>query len=356
MKLSMPLVYAGNPRQAADQVTDLERAGLDLVWVAEAYGFDSPTLMGYLAARTETVQIGAGILNVFSRTPGALLQTAAGLDNVSGGRAVIGLGASGPQVIEGFHGVPYEKPLGRTRDVVEIIRMGLRRETLRHDGIFTLPLPPDRGLGLGRELSAWAVAYLRSRGTETVRLYATGPAEGIYRSLGFREVGRRTVYRLDGPARKAATKSADVRRVDTLRFGDLPELYGVDLWGHGADRSPLIFSALRLRSGRGFVARDAAGRIEGYLILDASHPPVRLGPFAAKTTEAARRLLLRALEAAGDAPVRAIATGPDGCPSHDLFRQFGFVGREDRLRMELGEETAGIGGLLQYATTPFMAT
>ncbi len=213
-----------------------------------------------------------------------------------------------------------------------------------------------RGLGLGRELSAWAVAYLRSRGTETVRLYATGPAEGIYRSLGFREVGRRTVYRLDGPARKAATKSADVRRVDTLRFGDLPELYGVDLWGHGADRSPLIFSALGLRSGRGFVARDAAGRIEGYLILDASHPPVRLGPFAAKTTEAARRLLLRALEAAGDAPVRAIATGPDGCPSHDLFRQFGFVGREDRLRMELGEETAGIGGLLQYATTPFMAT
>ncbi|MDP8900791.1 MAG: GNAT family N-acetyltransferase [Actinomycetota bacterium] len=213
-----------------------------------------------------------------------------------------------------------------------------------------------RGLGLGRELSAWAVAYLRSRETETVRLYATGPAEGIYRSLGFREVGRRTVYRLDGPARRAATKSADVRRVDTLRFGDLPELYGLDLWGHGADRSPLIFSALGLRSGRGFVARDAAGRVEGYLILDASHPPVRLGPFAAKTTEAARRLLLRALEAAGDAPVRAIATGPDGCPSHDLFRQFGFVGREDRLRMELGEEAAGIGSLLQYATTPFMAT
>lgn len=214
-----------------------------------------------------------------------------------------------------------------------------------------------RGLGLGRELSAWAVAYLKGRGTKTVRLYATGPAEGIYKSLGFREMGRRTAYRLDGPVRKTALETAGSRRrVDTLRFGDLPELYGMDLWGHGADRSPLIFSALGLRSGRGFVTRDAAGRIEGYLILDASDHPVRIGPFSAKTTGAARHLLLRALEAAGNGPVRVIATGPDDCPSHDLFRSFGFVGREDRLRMELGEEAAGPGGLVQYGTTPFMAT
>lgn len=153
MKLSTPLMYAGNPREAANQVAGLEKAGLDTVWVAEAYGFDSPTLMGYLAAKTETIEIGAGILNVFSRTPGALLQTAAGLDNVSGGRAVIGLGASGPQVIEGFHGLPYDRPLGRTREVISIIRRGLRRETLVHDGrIVTLPLPTDQGLGLGKPL------------------------------------------------------------------------------------------------------------------------------------------------------------------------------------------------------------
>ncbi|WP_205471445.1 LLM class F420-dependent oxidoreductase [Nocardioides sp. SYSU D00038] len=152
MKLSMMLMYDGNPRQAADQVTDLERAGLDLVWVAEAYGFDSPTLMGYLAAKTETIEIGAGILNVYSRTPGALLQTAAGLDNVSAGRAVIGLGASGPQVIEGFHGLPYDKPLGRTREVIDIIRRGLRREPLTNDGIVKLPLPEGQGLGLGKPL------------------------------------------------------------------------------------------------------------------------------------------------------------------------------------------------------------
>lgn len=152
MKLSMPLMYAGNPRDTADQVVGLEKAGLDLLWVAEPYGFDAPTLMGYLAAKTETVQIGAGILNIYSRTPGALLQTAAGLDNVSGGRAIIGLGASGPQVVEGFHGVPYDRPLGRTREIISILRQGLRHEPITSDGIYTLPLPADQGLGLGKPL------------------------------------------------------------------------------------------------------------------------------------------------------------------------------------------------------------
>jgi F420-dependent oxidoreductase-like protein len=108
--------------------------------------------MGFLAARTRTVEIGSGILNIYSRTPGALLQTAAGLDAVSGGRAILGLGASGPQVVEGFHGIPFDRPLARTREIVEILRAGLRRETLTHDGIYTLPLPADRGMGLGKAL------------------------------------------------------------------------------------------------------------------------------------------------------------------------------------------------------------
>ena len=149
MKLSMPLMYDGNPRETADQMAGLEKAGLDLVWVAEAYGFDSPTLMGYLAAKTERLEIAAGIINVFSRTPGAILQTAAGLDNVSAGRAVLGLGASGPQVIEGFHGMPYDKPLGRTREVIRLVRSGLKREPLESHGIFAvsythLTLPTNR--------------------------------------------------------------------------------------------------------------------------------------------------------------------------------------------------------------------
>jgi F420-dependent oxidoreductase-like protein len=150
--LSTPLQYDGNPRTTADQIAELEQAGLDMVWVAEAYGYDSPTLMGYLAAKTERLQIVAGIINVFSRTPGAILQTAAGLDNVSAGRAVLGLGASGPQVIEGFHGVPYDKPLARTREVIRLVRSGLKREPLQSHGIFDIPLSEGKGLGLGKPL------------------------------------------------------------------------------------------------------------------------------------------------------------------------------------------------------------
>ncbi len=153
MKIANFLSYDGNPRAAAEQVVGQESAGLDIVWVAEAYGFDSPTLMGYLAARTSDVEIGSAILNVFSRTAGAIAQTAAGLDNVSGGRAILGLGASGPQVIEGFHGVPYSKPLTRTLEVIEVVRQALRRERLELDGAtMTVPLPADQGMGLAKPL------------------------------------------------------------------------------------------------------------------------------------------------------------------------------------------------------------
>ncbi|WP_159942237.1 MULTISPECIES: LLM class F420-dependent oxidoreductase [unclassified Nocardiopsis] len=154
MRVSMPLQYAGDPKAAVDQVAELEKAGLDTVWVAEAYGFDSPTLMGYIAARTETVAIGSAILPLYSRTPTLIAMTAAGLDDLSGGRAILGLGASGPQVIEGFHGVPYVKPLARTRETIEICRkVWAREDRLTHDGtVFQLPLPPEKGTGLGKPL------------------------------------------------------------------------------------------------------------------------------------------------------------------------------------------------------------
>lgn len=154
MKISTMLSYAGGFRESAAQVAEFEKAGLDLVWVAEAYGLDGPSLMGYLAALTETVEIGSAILPIYTRTPTLLAMTAAGIDALSEGRFHLGLGASGPQVIEGWHGVPYTAPLGRTREIVEICRKVWAREApLTHDGsIFTLPLPPDQGTGLGKAL------------------------------------------------------------------------------------------------------------------------------------------------------------------------------------------------------------
>ena len=156
MRLAIPLSYAVNVKEAADQAVVYERGGADIVWVAEAYGFDSPSLMGYLAAVTERVQIGAGILPIYSRTPALLAQTAAGIDALSGGRMNLGLGASGPQVIEGWHGVAYDHPLERTREIIDICRRVWRRDVVTNDGIYQLPLPPDQGTGLGKPLKLLA--------------------------------------------------------------------------------------------------------------------------------------------------------------------------------------------------------
>ncbi len=152
MRIGTTLAYAADPRSGADDVAAWEQDGLDVVWVSEAYGFDAPTVMGYLAARTSRVHIGSAILPIFSRTPALLAQTAAGLDAMSGGRAILGLGASGPQVIEGWHGVAYDRPLARTREVIDICRRVWRRETLTNDGLYRLPLPPGEGTGLGKPL------------------------------------------------------------------------------------------------------------------------------------------------------------------------------------------------------------
>jgi len=152
--LSTLLPYARDPRDVATLVVDFEAAGLDMVWVPEVWGFDSPSFMGYLAAITSRVQIGSAIMPIYSRTPSLLAMTAAGLDAVSGGRFQLGLGASGPQVVEGFHGVRYDFPVARTREIVEICRRAwLRKGPLEfHGDHYDLPLSADRGTGLGKAL------------------------------------------------------------------------------------------------------------------------------------------------------------------------------------------------------------
>ncbi|MGE0879395.1 MAG: LLM class F420-dependent oxidoreductase [Acidimicrobiia bacterium] len=154
MQIATMLEYAGGFEAQVDRIVELEKAGLGHVWVAEAYGFDAVSLLGFVAARTKTVNIGSGILPVFTRTPTLLAMTAAGLDVLSHGRFHLGLGASGPQVIEGFHGVTYDAPLGRTREVISICRkVWAREEPLTHDGrYYHVPLPEGQGSGLGKPL------------------------------------------------------------------------------------------------------------------------------------------------------------------------------------------------------------
>ncbi len=149
----MPLEYSGGFMETVGALQDYERAGLDIVFVPEAYSFDAVSQLGFLAARTEKVQLASGILQLYTRTPTLTAMTAAGIDYVSGGRFVLGIGASGPQVVEGFHGVPYDAPLGRTREVIEICRQVWRREKVDFQGkYYNVPLPEGQGTGLGKPL------------------------------------------------------------------------------------------------------------------------------------------------------------------------------------------------------------
>jgi F420-dependent oxidoreductase-like protein len=153
MRIGIQASYAGDFKQTADEIRDLESAGLDVAVCAEVYTFDAVSQLGYLAAVTDRVELMSGILPIYSRTPALIAMTAAGLDFVSGGRFTLGLGASGPQVIEGWHGLPYDAPLQRTREIVEICRQVWRRERLEHAGKkYQVPLPADQGTGLGKPL------------------------------------------------------------------------------------------------------------------------------------------------------------------------------------------------------------
>ncbi len=147
----MHLNYAGGFAETVVELADFERAGLDIIFVPEAYSFDAVSQLGYIAAKTERLQIASGIFQLYSRTPTLTAMTAAGLDYVSGGRFTLGLGASGPQVIEGWHGVPYDAPVGRAREIIEICRMVWRREKVVYHGRY-YQLPLEGGTGLGKPL------------------------------------------------------------------------------------------------------------------------------------------------------------------------------------------------------------
>jgi F420-dependent oxidoreductase-like protein len=183
VKLGLNLGYAPpgtNPADLVPLVQEAERLGFDSVWTAEAWGTDAVTVLAYLAAKTETIKLGSAIMQIPGRTPTNTAMTAATLDLLSGGRFLLGLGTSGPQVVEGWHGQPWGKPLGKTREYVEIVRMALRRDVVEHAGEhYSIPYDGPGATGLGkplkmmlRPLRADIPIYLAALGPKNVALTA----------------------------------------------------------------------------------------------------------------------------------------------------------------------------------------
>jgi F420-dependent oxidoreductase-like protein len=183
VKLGLSLGYAPpgtNPADLFPLVQEAERLGFDSVWVAEAWGTDAVSVLGWLAARTERIKLGSAIMQIPGRSPANAAMTAATLDLLSGGRFLLGLGTSGPQVVEGWHGQPWGKPLGKTREYVEIVRAALRRDVVEHEGEhYRIPWDGPGATGLGkplklmlRPLRAEIPIYLAALGPKNVALAA----------------------------------------------------------------------------------------------------------------------------------------------------------------------------------------
>jgi F420-dependent oxidoreductase-like protein len=146
-----------NPTELVELAQEAERLGYDSAWAAEAWGTDAATVLAWLAATTSTLEVGSAIFQMPARTPANTAMTAATLDLMSGGRFLLGLGLSGPQVVEGWHGEPWGKPLLKTREYVEIVRSVLRRETLEYDGgQYQVPYAGPGATGLGKPLKLMA--------------------------------------------------------------------------------------------------------------------------------------------------------------------------------------------------------
>jgi F420-dependent oxidoreductase-like protein len=236
VKVSLYVDYSLGQPEALESIARAERAGLDQVWLPEAYGFDAVSVLGFAAARTEKIGLAAGILPVFTRTPSLIAMTAASLDSLSSGRFTLGLGSSGPQVIEGFHGVPFELPLARTRDAVEVCRRVWRREAVEYRGrTIQLPLPEGSGTGQGVPLKIINRPY---RDRLPIVMAAMGPKNVAL--AGELAEGWLPMFTLFHPYRAEEVWGLPLAEGRSHRSADLPALEvvagSVASVGNGAER------------------------------------------------------------------------------------------------------------------------
>jgi F420-dependent oxidoreductase-like protein len=275
--LSLGYVLPGGD-QTAQLAQEAERLDYSVVWSAEAYGSDAATVLGYLAAKTERVDLGAAVLQIPGRTPAMTAMTAATLDVLSGGRFRLGLGISGPQVSEGWHGVRFAKPLARTREYVEVVRQALARETVRHEGeFFPLPLPDGPGKALkltvhpARERIPTYLAAVGPKNLELCGEVADGwlaiffSPEHAPDSLGHLRAGRERAGRADEPFDVAATVPVVIGD-DVGECADRIRAYAALYVGGMGSREQNFYNQLACRMG----FEEDARRVQD-LYLDRRH-------------------------------------------------------------------------------------
>lgn len=274
MKLALGIGYWGAGSSPEDQlalVKEAEKLGYDSVWVAEAYGSDAVTILTWIAAHTKTIRLGSGIMQMTARAPAMTAMTAATLDALSGGRVLLGLGLSGPQVVEGWYGVRYTKPLQRTREYVQIVRDVIRREgpvTIEGE-VFQLPVPNSQGKALKliiHPVRKEIPIYLAAIGPKNVAL--TGEiADGWLPAFFSPDHMDLFMPQLEEGVKRAGRKieEIDISPGVTVALGDdlsicydwIRPAYGLYIGGMGS-RKDNFYNALATRYGYG----DAAEKIQ----------------------------------------------------------------------------------------------
>ncbi|WP_370948529.1 LLM class F420-dependent oxidoreductase [Amycolatopsis sp. cg5] len=260
MRVAIQLSAEAAPwRELVDYVVEAERMGVDLCWVAEAWGCDAASPLGYLAAKTERMLLGSGVLQIGSRSPVLVAMTALTLARMTEGRFLLGLGASGPQVMEGLHGTPFAHPLGRTRETVEIIRQVFADGRVKYQGKhFELPLPGGDGkaIRLSQPPNPDIPIYLATLSPAMLKL--TGAVADGW--LGTSFVPEAASAYLDHLAAGAASKGRELSDIDICQGAEVA--FGDDVEAMVAQRKPgLAFSLGGMGSAGKNFYNDAYARL-----------------------------------------------------------------------------------------------
>jgi F420-dependent oxidoreductase-like protein len=274
VKLGLNLGYwgMGNDADNLALAREADRLGYSVVWAAEAYGSDSPTVLAWVAAQASRIDIGSAVMQIPARTPAATAMTAATLDTLSGGRFRLGLGVSGPQVSEGWHGVRFAKPLTRTREYVDIVRMALDRQRVRYEGsAYTLPLPDGPGKALQltvHPVRANIPIYLAAVGPKSLQLageladgwlaifYAPDHAGELFEHITAGRAKRgKTLEGFDAVASASLVIGGDVEAC----AGAVRAIAALYVGGMGS-REQNFYSALAARMGYAEAAADVQNR------------------------------------------------------------------------------------------------